>query len=104
MLNRLQILLIFFWYPPARYNLWLVLLKCWLDLETFLQIKESSVFETTVAHKIVKLVSCLDDIKIKNIIKTNDIFLFQYTDIPVDVKIFEMLLPLIKTNNAYYLS
>ena len=88
MLNRLQILLIFFWYPPARHNLWLVLLKCWLDLETFLQIKESSVFETTVAHEIVKLVSCLDDIKIKNIIKTNDIFLLQYTDIPVDVKIF----------------
>ena len=104
MLNRLQILLIFFWYPPARHNLWLVLLKCGLDLETFLQIKESSVFETTIAHEIVKLVSCLDYVKIKNIIKTNYILLLQYTDIPVNIKIFEMLLPLIKAYNANDLS
>ena len=65
-----------------------------------MQIKESSVFETTIAHEIVKLVSCLDYVKIKNIIKTNYILLLQYTDIPVNIKIFEMLLPLIKAYNA----
>ena len=64
LLNRLQILLVFLRHPPATDNLRLILLQCWLDLKALLQVEERRIFEATVAHEVVKLVSRLNDIQV----------------------------------------
>ena len=68
-------------------GLLLEMLQSWLDLETFLQIVESGVFESRIAHKVVKLMPCLDYIKIQNIVQTDNILFLQDANVPIDVQV-----------------
>ena len=48
--------------------------------------------------------SSFNNVKVKNVVKTDDILLFEYTDVTVYIQIFEMLLPLVKSNHSDNLS
>ena len=77
------------------------LLKGRLDLQTALQIVESCVFQATVAHKVVQLMSRLNNIQIQSIVKRTHVFLFQNSNVPVDIQVPQMLLPLFETDYAH---
>ena len=63
----------------------LEVLKGRFHLETFLEIKEGSVLESTVANQVVKLVSRLDDVQVENVVESDDIFLFENSNVAIDV-------------------
>ena len=48
--------------------------------------------------------SGLYDIKVQDIVKTDNILFLEYTDITVYIQIFKMLLPLVKPNHSDNLS
>ena len=80
------VLIVFIRYSPTN-DLLLILLKCWLHLETFLKIEEGCVFEATVADKVIKLMSCLNYIKVQYVVESNNIFLLQNPNVAINIKI-----------------
>lgn len=46
----------------------------------------------------------LDDIKIEYVIKTHHILLLQDADVAIDVQVFQVLLPPVKTYHANYVA
>ena len=74
----------------------MVLLHGHLDLQAFLEVVESGIFETTVANKVVKLVSCFDYVQVGHILWSNDVLFLQDADITIYVQVLQVLLPLVK--------
>ena len=97
LLTLRNVLIVFVRYFPSDYML-LILLQNRFNLEAFLQIEEGSVFQTTVTDKVIELVSCLDDVQVQYIVESYYIFLFENSDVSINVKIFQMLLPLVKSD------
>ena len=48
--------------------------------------------------------SGFNDVQVKNVVKTDNILFFEYTDITVYIQIFKVLLPLVKPNHSNNLS
>jgi hypothetical protein len=48
--------------------------------------------------------SSLYDIKVEDVVKTDNILFFEYTDIAVYIQIFKMFFPLVKPNHSDNLS
>lgn len=74
------------------------LLQSWLNLQAPLQIIEGGVFQSTVAYKVVKLVTGFNNVQIKDVIQSADILLFEYTDVSIYIQISQMLFPLLETD------
>ncbi len=81
-------------------NLLLVVLQGRLHLQALLQVKERRVLQATVAHQVVELVPRLDDVQVQDVVQTDDILLFENTDVAIDVQVFQVLLPHVKANDS----
>ena len=67
------------------WNRLLVLLQGRFHLKTLLQVVKCSIFEPTVADKVIKLVSSLYDVQVEDVVQANDILLLQNSNVPIDV-------------------
>ena len=67
------------------WNRLLVLLQGRFHLKTLLQVVECSIFEPTVADKVIKLVSSLYDVQVEDVVQANNILLLQNSNVPIDV-------------------
>ena len=67
----------------------LEMLQCRLDLKPFLQIVVRRIFQATVADEIVELVARLDNIEIEDVVKANNVFFLQDTNVAIYVQVLQ---------------
>lgn len=80
-------------------SLLLEVLEGGLDLQTLLQIEEGGVLQTTVADKVVKLVSSLDNVKIEDVVESDDVLLLEDANVAIDVQVLQVLLPHVEADD-----
>ena len=50
------------------------------------------------------MVARLDDVQIQYVVESHNILLFQDADVAIDVQVFQVLLPAVEANYAYYVA
>ena len=78
----------------------LEMLQCRLDLQPLLQIIISRILQATVADEVIKLVACLYNIEIKDVIKAYDVLFLENANVSIYVQVLQKLLPHVETNDA----